>query len=300
MRVATFYFQQQNLARLQESTSKLSFISYQASSGLKAQRFEDMAQEATQLFNLQEVRNNNDIYISGLTNAQSRLTAMEDALNSITDLLVDATNVYTLGRNELSADVRATIAPKAQGLADTFAQLFNTQYEGRYLFSGQASNVPPLTTALTGNPFPGDPPPTTYYNGDTELQRVLTSPGVDTTYGVAGDNIGFARIKAGLEALIFGLQNDSETDLDGAIDLLRQAQSDVSDMLGDIGGDLAGFQQLQDRFESSNNFMNQRIAELQEVDIAEASTRFAQEEAALNASMSVTGRLLNISLLNFL
>ena len=46
--------------------------------------------------------------------------------------------------------------------------------------------------------------------------------------------------------------------------------------------------------------MDQRIAELREVDLAEASTLFAQEEAALNASLSVTSRILNLSLLNFL
>ncbi len=300
MRVATFYQQQQNLARIQNTTSSLSTISYQVTSGFKAERYEDMAQEATQLFNLQEVRNNNDMFISGLEQADSRLVAMEDALNSMVDLLTEAANVYTLGRNELSPEVRATIAPKAQGLADTFVQLLNTQFEGRYLFSGQASNVEPLSAALTGNPFPGDPPPTTYYNGDSELQRVLTSPGVDTPYGVAGDNVGFARIVAGLESLIFGLENNSLTDLDGAIDLLNGAQEDVSNMLGDIGGDMAGFQQLKDRFENTNNFMDQRIAELREVDLAEASTLFAQEEAALNASLSVTSRILNLSLLNFL
>lgn len=300
MRVATFFQQQQNLARIQQTTSSLSTLSFQATSGFKAQRFEDMAQEATQLFNLQEIRNNNDVFIGGLQQAEARLVASEDALNSIVDLLTEAANVYTLGRNELSPEVRATIAPKAQGLADTFVQLLNTQFEGRFLFSGQASNVPPISIALGANPFPGNPPPTTYYNGDTELQRVLTSPGIDTAYGVTGDNVGFARIVAGLESLIFGLQNDSLPDLDGAIDLLRNAQSDVSNMLGDIGGDMAGFQQLRDRFENTSNFMDQRIAELREADIAEVSTRFAQEEAALNASLSITSRILNLSLLNFL
>lgn len=300
MRVATFYQHQQTLTRIQQSTSNLDRVSGQITSGFKADRFEDMADVSTQLFNLQELRNSNESFINGLKVADSRLRTMEDALNSMTDLLTEATRVSTLGRNELAPEVRATIAPQAQGLADTFFQLLNTQFEGRFVFSGQNSSVAPISVSLTGQPFPGDPPPTTYYNGDTERAQVVTGPGTDQGYGVTGDNLGFARIKAGLEALIFGLENDSEPDLDGAIDLIEQAQRDVSDMLGDIGGEMSGFELLTDRFTATNDFMTQRIDELSKVDLAEASTRFSQEETALNASLSVTSRILQLSLLNFL
>ncbi len=300
MRVATFFQHQQSIERMQLSTSRLAKASFQITSGFKAERFEDMANSASQLFNLQQLRDNNDIFTNGLQSADSRLLTMENSLNSMTDLLIEAANVYTLGRNELSAEVRASMAPKAQGMADTFFQLLNTQFEGRFVFSGQGSERAPITTSLTANPFPGNPPPTTYYTGDSDKMRVITGPNISTTYGVTGDHVGFARIKAGLESLIFGLQNDSIVDIDGSIDLLRDAQGDLSNMLGEIGGDLAGFEQLRDKFENTNVFMNQRIDELSKVDLAEASTRFAQEEAALNASLSVTGRVLQISLLNFL
>ena len=300
MRVATFFQNQQTLSRIQQSTSNLDRVSGQITSGFKAERFEDMANEATQLFNLQELQNNNQSFIDGLGVVDSRLRTQEDALNSMTDLLTEATRVSTLGRNELSPEVRATIAPQAQGLADTFFQLLNTQFEGRFVFSGQGSETPAITTSLTGNPDPGDPPPTTYFTGDSERPQVVTGPGISQGYGVTGDDIGFARLKAGLETLIFGLQNDSLPDLDAAIDFIEQAQKDVSDMLGKIGGEMAGFELLTDRFEATNGFVTQRVDELNKVDLAEASTRFAQEETALNASLSVTSRILQLSLLNFL
>ena len=300
MRVATFFQHQQTLSRIQQSTSNLDRVSGQITSGFKAERFEDMADVSTQLFNLEELRSSNESFISGLKVADSRLRTMEDALNSMTDLLTEATRVATLGRNELSADVRATIAPQAQGMADTFFQLLNTQFEGRYVFSGQGSENPPISVSLGPNPFPGDPPPTAYYNGDSERAQVVTGPGTSQGYGVTGDDLGFARIKAGLEALIYGLQNDSVADLDGAMDSIAQAQKDVSDMLGRIGGEMSGFELLTDRFQATNSFMTERIDELSKVDLAEASTRFAQEETALNASLSITSRILNLSLLNFL
>lgn len=300
MRIATFFQHQQNLTRLQQSTSNLNRISGQISSGFRAERLEEIADFSTQLFNLEELQKNNTIFIEGLAVADARLQTTENTLNSITDLLVETTRVATLGRNELSPEVRATIAPQVRGIADTFFQLFNTQFEGRFIFSGQASETQPITATLTGNPFPGDPPPTSYYTGDSERIQVVTGPGTSTTYGVTGNNVGFARIVAGLESLIFGLENNSLTDIDGAIDLVSQAQKDVSDILGQIGGEAAGFDLLRDRFESSNTFMNQRIDELSKISFTEASTRFTQEETALQASLSVTSRILQISLLNFL
>ncbi|MBI1363569.1 MAG: hypothetical protein GC134_06260 [Proteobacteria bacterium] len=300
MRVATAFQTQTSLTQMQQSNASLQTLTAQITSGLKAQRFEEIAGEANQLLNLKDLQGNTDIYIKNLESADAMLKAQESALNSISDLLVEAANLYTLGRNENAADVRATLAPKAQGIAETFWNTFSSQYNGRYIFSGQASNVPPIQTSPTANPFPGDPPPTTYYTGDSVRLATITSPANADSYGVTGDNIGFARIVAGLESLIFGLQNDSEPDLDGAIDLLRQAQKDLGSMQGQVGGDLAGFDLIKERHTNNQIFIQERIDDVEKVDVAEAMTKFSQEQATLQASMITITRLLNVRLLDFL
>lgn len=300
MRVATAFQTQTSLNQMQKSNSSLQSLTAQITSGLRAQRYEEIAGDANQLLNLQDLRAKTDTYIKNLDAADSLLKAQESALNTVSDLLVEAANLYTLGRNENSAEVRATLAPKAEGIAETFWNTFSSQFNGRYIFSGQASNVAPIQTVPTANPFPGDPPPTTYYTGDSTRLATISSPGVTDSFGVTGDNLGFARIVAGLESLMFGLQNNSEADLDGAIDLLRQAQKDLGSMQGQIGGDLAGFELIKDRHENNQIFVQERIDEVEKVDIAEAMTQFSQEEAALEASLLTITRLLQIRLLDFL
>ena len=300
MRVATFFQHQQALDSLQRTNQSLDKYSYQLTSGLKAQSYQDIAGDVNQLLNLKDLKNNNTTYMSNISTADSRLSAMDNALQGMSDLLTQAASVYTLSRNELSADTRATIAPQAEGLAETFYQLMNTQFEGNYIFSGQAGNTQPLSASLTANPYPGDPPPTTYYGGDSQRLQVITGPGTVQEYGVTGDDVGFARIKSGLEALVYGLQNDSDTDLDGAITLLQQAQKDVSNMLGSVGGSQSGLQLINDRHDNANAFMQTRIDDLEKADITVASTRFAQEQASLEASLSVTSKILQISLLKYL
>jgi flagellar hook-associated protein 3 FlgL len=299
-RVATAYSQQSAVLQMQKSNSSLALLTHQVSSGLKARRFEDLASDTNQLLNLKDVTKNSAVYVKNIDTAQSRLTAQEGALGTLSELIVEAANLWTLGRNENSAEVRATMAPKAEGLAESFYEVFKTKFDGKYIFSGQASEQEPITASPAASLFPGDPPPTAYYTGDTAKPIVITGPGNTQTYGVTGDDMAFARLKAGLETLWFGLQNDSVPDIDGAIDLLEQAQRDVSDLLGQVGGQINGLNLVADRHEGNIVFLQERVDELEKVDITEALSKFSQEEATLEASMLVLARLSNISLLDYI
>lgn len=299
MRVATNFVNQQSLIRLQTTSADLATTSYQISSGLKAQNFSDIAEDVSQLLDLQDLKANNEQYVENLQLVNSRLKAQENALQGMSDLLVEAANLYTLGRNENTAEVRATLAPQAEGLAESFFSLFQTKFNGRFVFSGAAGDRPPITVAPTANTAPGVPPPTAYYNGDTQKPQVITATGLTEEYGVTGDDPAFANMKAGLEALWFGLENNSETDIDAAIDYLNQAQTDLSTALGEVGGQQNSFDLLINSHQNTNIFLDSRIDELEKVDIAEATTKFAQQQASLEASMLVMTRLTQLTLLDF-
>lgn len=300
MRVATSTINQNAIDQIQKSNVSLSKTTFQVTSGLKAERFEDIAADASQLLNLQDLRGLNEQYIKNMDSVNSRLKAMENALQGMNDLIIEAANLWTLGRNENTAEVRANLAPKAEGLAESFYSLFKTKYDGNYIFSGAAGDRPPLSGTPAANTSPPVPAPTTYYNGDSQKMIVITTIGVTEEYGVTGDDAGFANMKAGLEGLWFGLANNSESDIDGAIDLLNQAQTEISNMLGEVGGQQASFDLLSSRHENTNLFLTEQIDNLEKVDIAEAMTRFTQEQTVLEASMSVTAQLNRLSLLDFI
>lgn len=300
MRVATSYMNQQSLLRMQQNNADLELTSYQITSGLKAQQFSDISEDVAQLLDFQDLYANNDQYVENLNLVNTRLSSMENALQGMSDLLVEAANLYTLGRNENTADVRATLAPEAEGLTESFYSLFKTEYNGRFVFSGAAGDRAPITVSPTANTAPGFPAPTTYYNGDSQRPQVVSATGLTQEYGVTGDEQAFADMKAGLEALWYGLENNSETDIDAAIDYLNTAQTEISGLLGQVGGQQNSFDLLINTHENTNIFLESRISELQDVDIAEATTKFAQQEAALQASMLVITRLSQLTLLDFI
>lgn len=300
-RVATADFNRNAIDRMQSSNAALSKTTYQVTSGLIAERFEDIATQAGQLLNLQDLRNSNDKFISNMNTIDSRLRSTENALQGMNELIVEAANLWTLGRNENTAEVRANLAPKAEGLTETFYSLLKTKFDGRYIFSGSAGDRPPLTTSATATTAPvTNPAPNTYYNGDSQKMIVITSTGVTEEYGITGDDDAFANMKAGLEALWFGLENNSESDIDAAIDYLNQAQIEMSNLVGQVGGQQSSFDLLSSRHENTNLFLTEQIDEIEKVDIAEAMSRFAQEQTTLEASLAVITRINQLSLLDFI
>lgn len=299
-RIATGFQFQNNVNRMNDLNASLNKTSYQISSGLKAQDFEDIATDVNELLNLQDQRSVTEQYKNNIQTAQSRLSATENAIQGLSNIILDAANVWTLGRSENTAETRANLAPQAEGLTEAFYNLINTKFDGRFIFSGAAADKPPLTTSPAANTFPGNPAPTDYYNGDSQRLQVITGAGAVEDYGITGDNQALADMKAGLETLWYGLENNSKSDIDGAINLLTGAQKGLSDVLGEVGGQKSALNIIDERHTNTNNFLTQRVDEIEKVDIAEAMTKFSQEIASLQASMTVITQLNSLSLVDFL
>jgi len=299
-RISTSFLNTTLVNRLQTSNVEIAKNTYQISSGLEARRYEDISTETNALFDLKELRSSNERYIRNIEDVTARLSSSENALQGLSDMMADASHLWTLGRNENSAESRAALAPKAEALTRTFYQLFQTQFEGRYIFSGQASENPPLNQAPTANISPGNPAPTTYYTGDVARPSVITGEGIQIPYGVTGDQQGFADMLAGLEALWFGLENNSTTEIDNAIDLLNNAQTELSDMLGEVGGQIESLNLLKDRHESANINITQRVDDIEKADISEAISNYSANQAVLESSMAILARLQSTSLLDFI
>lgn len=300
MRVTNSFQNQQSILQIQKSNEQLGKLSSQITSGNISEKLSEIANKADDILDLRAVKKNTETYITNLESAKKRVEATESALQALADLLQEAKSVSTLGRSEKSADARAALAPKAQALTESFYSIFTTEFEGRYIFSGENGLQTPTNATPTATAFPGFPVPTTYYNGDSNLNQVITGFEQTLSYGVAGNDDTFANMKAGLEALWYGLENNSISDMDNAITVLNQTQTDLSAALANVGGQLSNITLQTNRHNTNLEFTTQRLDELDKVDITEALTQFTQEQATLEASMLVITQLNQLSLLDFL
>lgn len=299
-RIATYFQNQDTLRNLQLSNQTLSLTSYQITTGLKAQNLSDISSDAYQLLSLRDVQSKTTTYLDNATSAKNQLTAVESALQQMTDILSDASSTATLGRNESSAETRATLVPKVQSMAESFYTLFKSQYNGRYLFSGSDSSQPPINTTAASTPYPGEPLPTSWYQGDTTLPTVITGPGTTLSYGVLGNDPAFAQMKAGLESLWHSLQTNDTTEMDSSIATLNKAKESLSGMLGQVGGQLNTAQLVIDRQTNQQQFLKTQLDSVEKVDVASAITQFSQQQATMQASMAIITKVNQLSLLDFL
>lgn len=298
-RVSTYTQTQSMLRSLQKSNEGVNLTSYQITSGYKAQRLSDIASDAGQILNLRDLQAKSKIYVDNMTSVKNQLTAAESALQQMTDILSSALTLATTGRNESTAETRSTLVPEAQSLTESFYTLFKTEYNDRPLFSG-SSDQPPVSGTGAATAYPGTPVPTTWYQGDSTLPSTVTGPGTTMSYGIAGDNEAFANLKAGLESLWYGLQNNNVTEIDNASSALNAAKSQLSSLLGQVGGQMSTADSVTTRQTNQQSFLTDQLDGLEKVDVSEALTRFSQEQATMEASMALITQVNQLSLLDYL
>ena len=299
-RISTASQNAATLRNLQASNASMALSTYQITTGLKSRTLSDDAGNANKLLTLRDVQTRTDTYISNLGSANQQLTAAESALQQMTDLLSEATALATTARNENSASTRETLAPKAQALVEGFYSLYNTQYNGQYLFSGSNANTSPMGDSAAATPFGGYPLDTTWYQGDSQLATVVSGAQNTLEYGVTGNSDAFAQLKSGLEALWYGLENNNVTEIDNAISVLSDAKTSLSSMVSDVGGQMNSVSQQVDRYTTQQTFIQNSIDDVEQVDVSEALTTFSTQQATLQASMLVITNMNQVSLLNYL
>ncbi len=299
MRVTNIYQNQQSVARVQTSAQNVFKSDYQVATGLKSENYSDVSDDLSQILSTKETQKQLEAYGKNLTTTESYLNSVETSLQSMQKILTEATSLATLGLNENTPEDRASLAATAEGLAKNLDALMNQQFQGKYIFSGQATNQP-VTNGTQSTAYSGTPVSKDYYQGDTEKRATIVAENTVQEFGITGDNDGFANLKAGIEALWYGLENNSEESLKGALDLINDAQEDFGSMIGTVGGEMKQIDILQQQNQNTEDFLAEQLQELQGVDSSEAISNLKQNEAILEANLMLISRMNKISLMDYL
>lgn len=299
MRVTNMHTAQISLNRVQQSAENVFKSDFQVATGLKSENYSDLSSDLSQILTIKESQVQLESYAKNLTAMEAHLQAVETSLQGMQEILTEATSLATLALNENNPEDRAALAATAKGLAENLDALMNQKFQGKYIFAGQATNSP-VTDGTSPKPFAGIPSSTDYYQGDSERLSTVVSAGQVLDYGITGDNQGFADLKAGIEALWHGLENNDEASLKGALDLINTAQTNFGSMLGNVGGEMKQVDILQEQNENTGDFLAEQLQALQGVDSAKAIADLKANEAVLEANLMLISRMNQVSLMDFL
>ena len=277
-----------SLARLQSDQAKVS-------TGKAFQRVSDEPNRASDALALrQRLRRNEQLDRSAddtearLRTADSTLLSTLDVLNRVKELTVRASN-----EGASTPTSRGAIAAELRGLRSELLGLANASYLGRPLFNGTAAG--PAYDVSTGA-----------YLGDSTTFERPVADGVTLTVNVTGEQVfGAASDPAGdLFAVIDRLATAVATGDGAAISQdhanLETATLRVGAAAAEIGRRASHLESVRVRADRDRTQLEQRLSQVEDVDLAEALISMQASENAYQATLQTAARVLPPSLVDYL
>lgn len=227
----------------------------------------------------------------------SRLLVIDTALSDLIDRLTQAqaTVVSAQGSAKTPAE-REAAAQVLEGVREDVLADLNTSFRGTYVFGGASSTTPPFTVGAGGTVSP--------YQGAAQEVRVDIGDRREVTIGFDGSQVSlgaaaadvFATLDAAAAAARAGdheALHQARVDLEAAFERATALQMRVGTSLNSIESQQV---QLTDRRLAALA----RVAKLEDANLAEAITGMNQADAAYRAALGATGRMTQLSLMDYL
>lgn len=318
------------LVNIQSSRTKVDKYGNEISSGVKVSEPGDSNVSGTiAQFNesLAKIKG----YSQRASDVKGFLTLQDDVMATMNDLLTRAKEIATQAANETNgSDARAQMASEIYEIRDHVASLANTTYKGRYIFGAADDDDPPydLNATFFANPATGREAGSYVFDAETGTSTVRTiniTDDVQITLGKPANQL-FGNALEGLERLgrslagyatnppigtapdgtgaayVFPTDYHQQTlDIQGTIDQLDDARvSDIIPERTSLGGKLRRIETAESLLELGKVNAEDALGRLQNADVVESASNLQLAQTALNASLTVSTRLLGQSILDFL
>jgi flagellar hook-associated protein 3 FlgL len=232
---------------------------------------------------------------------------MESTLSSLTDVLT------RLRELAVSADIEQPqfdlIKPEVEQLYDEMLQLANTRTIHGFMFAGFVTDAAPFTKVgnfVDGVVDEATPDPDVVYSGDTGVIRIQIGEATTIDVNIPGSAVfegdfsappGTDPGRVHLFDIVREFRNRLEDPNNPAF-----AQPGPGEMIDEFDVALEQVLSVRGRIGANLNRLVQEAerSSLEDLDLIAASTELAQREIIYQASLAVTARVLQPSLLDFL
>ncbi len=292
------------IAYLRQRTTELAKYQDQISSGVRIRQASDDPGAFVTLSAAKATSTRYAAYGQSASDATATLNGSVSALQDVNDALVRAKQIASEGINATTDAIgHSALANEVDGLIDRVVRAANTQSDGKYLFGGTATDTPPF--AATSVDAQGRPAAIAY-SGANENSRTLIGPNqtADTRYD--GSQV-FQKTGSDVFDALIQLRNnlrspvqDKSTLLSNSLASLDAARDQVGNVVGQQAASLTTIEAVQNRLSDLKFDADTRSGQIEGTDFAEAIVRLNENKSTLEATMAVTAKLLEPSLLDFI
>lgn len=332
MRVTNLQTTRNFIELLNKQRGLLEDTQHQISTGLKISRASDDPGRSGTIAQFQATLQRLERHKERIAYATNFLNQQEGILGSSEDLLIRAKELATQAANgTMSVESREQIAEEVWQLRDSMIALANTKVQGLYIYHGAQDGTPPFEAQTYTPPGAGNGPESERYVYDTtpagadQTRSVAITDSLSVRVNTPGNEV-FTNAIAALERLGRALEGyttnpappalpdgtggtfnfpadyDAQTaDITEAIELLDSARlDDISRERTDVAGRLARITLAESMLDTVKIDTENARATIQNVDIVEASSNFANYQTSLEATLASGTQLTRLSLLDFL
>lgn len=298
-RISTFNTHQSTLSDAASVQNRLFILQNQVSSGLKADTFKDLNGRVESFAAVDNRLKRTDLFLQQNTLLGDRLRTMSTVMDQVVDISGDFKNLLVLAKSETNRNSLA-FEERLNGLWGAFAGQLNTNMDGRYLFSGTKTDVPPLDPDTYPSLVNGDTPDSGYYNGASENQVFRVQDDYEITQSVRADDPTFQKIAAAFSLAKEAQATGDDTKLDQAFTYISDAIKGATDIQAVINTNMINVEGVNDKLSSLKLYWKGVKESMVNTDLISASTEIAMNQATLQASFQAFARINQLKLSDYL
>jgi flagellar hook-associated protein 3 FlgL len=292
MRITQQMLHQSSVRHMNQNLNRFDKISNQVSTGKQLQRPSDDPFGVSKSMNLKSSIAANEQYERNLSNASLWLDETDQVMNQTVNILHRARELAVQGSSETMSDQdREVIAKEVEQLSEQIRQFANTKVNDKYLFNGQKTNQPPYPDqdSFKSNTF--DTGAVTFAVADgVTIKANLTA---EELFGSAEDETNLFKT---LENLASSLRSGESVPLEA----MDKGLDRILTTWAEVGAVSERVEAVENRLKDSNMQLQSMLSKIEDIDYAEAITKLKSEESIYQASLSVTSKIIQSSLVDFI
>jgi flagellar hook-associated protein 3 FlgL len=302
MRIASTQYTATMNSALQTTSAKVEQLTAQMASGLKLQRPSDDPLASVRLSRLARADAAVSQYRDNIAALKTRLQTNETYFDGLTNDMQQAHDllVWAADGSNSPADL-ASMSTSLKSLQDSLFYTCNSKdQEGRFLFSGTATNTPAITydpTAAPGARYT--------FTGNTAKQNVVVGSGIQQAANVSVDEMAtlLNQVDLASSTLAGGVNVNTpavHSVVAGTLDALDTAMNSVGSKIAGLGGAQNILSTLDANHANVDETDQQAAIDIGQLNYGDAATQLNAYTTALQATQKAYAKVSQLSLFNVL
>ncbi|MCA9504317.1 MAG: flagellar hook-associated protein FlgL [Myxococcota bacterium] len=303
MRITQSMLARVGIEQLRSQRNRLAITQERAATGLRINRPSDDPVDYRTTLYLKDALGQTGKFLRAIDLSRTRLQTTEEAIGdsnlvigNLKTIAIEASNT-----SNQSPSARTALRTEVEQLFDQLLEYSNVRAPGGgYVFAGTESDTAAFQQA--GSFVSGGAPPTVAFTGQASAIEVEIDEGVRIEVTADGSQVfqGTVDVFEVVGRLWQGIDANDQTLISSALGDLDRAFDQLSDARTRIGGSGRKADDFEERLRLQEQEFISQISFLEDADAYEVYSDLVTQESSLQASLQVTTRLLQPTLLDYL